>query len=89
MTERIERQQPPAAACRRAADRLVGYLFVAFFTVPFLLFNIGPIFFGVYVAFTEWGIVGAPHWVGLDNFPEAFERRLGRHRLPQHAALRA
>jgi multiple sugar transport system permease protein len=48
-----------------------GYLFVAFFTVPFLLFNIAPIFFGIYLAFTEWGIVGAPTWVGLANFQEA------------------
>lgn len=48
-----------------------GYLFVAFFTVPFLLFNIAPIFFGIYLAFTEWGIVGAPTWVGLANFKEA------------------
>jgi ABC-type sugar transport system permease subunit len=48
-----------------------GYLFVAFFTVPFLLFNIAPIFFGIYLAFTEWGIVGAPTWVGFANFQEA------------------
>jgi ABC-type sugar transport system permease subunit len=56
-----------------AAPRLdrSGYLFVAFFTVPFLLFNIAPIFFGIYLAFTEWGIVGAPTWVGLANFQEA------------------
>jgi multiple sugar transport system permease protein len=48
-----------------------GYLFVAFFTIPFLLFNIAPIFFGIFLAFTEWGIVGAPTWVGLANFEEA------------------
>ena len=50
----------------------VGYVFVAFFTVPFLLFNIAPIFFGVYVGFTEWGIIGKPTWVGLQNFTDAF-----------------
>ena len=57
----------------RSARRIdgSGYLFVAFFTVPFLLFNIAPIFFGIYLAFTEWGIVGAPTWVGLANFKEA------------------
>ncbi|MFO1039560.1 MAG: sugar ABC transporter permease [Geminicoccaceae bacterium] len=48
-----------------------GYLFVAFFTIPFLLFNVAPIFFGFYVAFTEWGIAGDPTWIGLDNFKEA------------------
>jgi multiple sugar transport system permease protein len=31
----------------------VGYLFIAFFALPFLIFNIMPVFFGAYVAFTE------------------------------------
>ncbi len=50
----------------------VGYLFVAFFAIPFLVFNILPVFFGAYVAFTEWSIIGSPRWVGLENFREAF-----------------
>ncbi len=51
----------------------VGYLFVAFFTVPFFLFNVLPVFFGVYVAFTRWNIVGSPHWIGTANFTAAFK----------------
>jgi len=61
---------------RRQDDRRIdaaGYLFVAFFTIPFFLFNILPVFFGVYVAFTRWSIVGSPHWVGFDNFSTAFK----------------
>jgi len=54
----------------RRIDR-VGYLFVGFFTLPFFAFNILPVFFGVYVAFTRWSIVGSPHWVGTDNFTMA------------------
>src|SRR5215468_11329662 len=50
----------------------VGYLFVSFFTLPFLLFNLAPIFFGAYVAFTKWGIFGKPRWIGLQNFRDAF-----------------
>jgi multiple sugar transport system permease protein len=49
-----------------------GYVFVGFFGLPFLIFNICPILFGVIVGFTEWGIIGTPEWVGLDNFREAF-----------------
>jgi ABC-type sugar transport system permease subunit len=45
-----------------------GYALVAFFAVPFLIFNVGPVLFGVYVGFTEWGIIGAPQWVGLENY---------------------
>lgn len=48
-----------------------GYAFVLPFVVPFLLFTIGAILFGAFVAFTDWGIVGQPEWVGLKNFQEA------------------
>lgn len=50
-----------------------GYLLVAFFTVPFLLFNVAPILFGLALAFTEWGIIGDPVWVGTANFEEALK----------------
>jgi multiple sugar transport system permease protein len=49
-----------------------GYLFVAFFTIPFFLFNILPVFFGIYVGFTRWSIVGSPRWIGFDNYTQAF-----------------
>jgi multiple sugar transport system permease protein len=49
----------------------VAYAFVALFTVPFFLFNILPILFGIYLSFTKWGIFGAPHWVGLKNYYDA------------------
>jgi len=49
-----------------------GYFFVAFFTLPFLAFNVAPILFGAGIAFTRWGIFGPPHWVGLKNFTDTF-----------------
>lgn len=49
----------------------VAYVFVAFFTLPFLIFNVMPVFFGAYVAFTEWRIIGTPEWVGASNFETA------------------
>jgi multiple sugar transport system permease protein len=63
-----------AAATRDVAARVewAGYGFVSFFTVPFLLFNIAPVFFGAYVSFTKWGVFGKPKWVGLQNFWDAF-----------------
>jgi multiple sugar transport system permease protein len=51
----------------------VGYVFVSFFTLPFLLFNIAPIFFGIYVSFTKWSIFTKPKWLGLQNFTHAFK----------------
>lgn len=58
------------AGGERAPIDWIGYVFVAFFAVPFLLFNIAPVFFGAYVAFTEWSIIGTPEWVGLQNFQD-------------------
>lgn len=49
-----------------------GYVLVAFFAVPFFLFNVLPVLFGFYVAFTRWSIVGSPKWEGLNNFTKAF-----------------
>jgi len=51
----------------------IAYAFIAFFTVPFFIFNILPVLFGGYVAFTEWSILGSPEWIGFDNFIEAFD----------------
>ncbi len=50
-----------------------GYLFVLPFFVPFLVFSVLAILFGFYVSFTEWGIIGTPKWVGLDNYVQAFQ----------------
>src|SRR4029077_8889110 len=57
---------------RQAIDR-AGYVLVAFFAIPFFLFNILPVLFGVYVSFTRWSIVGRPKWEGFDNFTKAFD----------------
>ncbi|TPN09900.1 sugar ABC transporter permease [Mesorhizobium sp. B2-3-3] len=50
-----------------------GYVLIAFFAVPFFLFNILPVLFGVYVSFTRWSIVGSPKWVGFSNYATAFK----------------
>lgn len=61
----------PAEAEVRPID-WTGYVFVGFFALPFFLFNILPVLFGAYVAFTKWSIIGKPRWIGLDNFKAAF-----------------
>jgi len=52
-----------------------GYVFISFFTIPFLIFNISPIIFGAYISFNEWGIFGEPDWVGLENYINLFKDR--------------
>ena len=48
-----------------------AYLFVLPFFLPFVVVTLGAALFGVYVSFTDWGIIGAPHWVGLKNYYRA------------------
>jgi multiple sugar transport system permease protein len=57
---------------RRPID-WVAYLFVAFFTLPFLIFNVGPVIFGAGMALTKWGIFGRPEWIGIKNFTDSFK----------------
>jgi multiple sugar transport system permease protein len=63
----------PTGRIARARVDWAGYVFVGFFTLPFLLFNVMPVLFGVYVGFTEWSIIGEPRWIGLDNFRMALQ----------------
>jgi len=41
------------------------------FFLPFVVVTLGAALFGMYVSFTDWGIIGAPHWVGLKNYYRA------------------
>jgi multiple sugar transport system permease protein len=77
MTVSTTAEMSASIARRPARERVrtdwAGYLFVSFFTLPFLLFNVAPVLFGVAIAFTRWSIMGAPHWVGLKNFSDALK----------------
>lgn len=59
------------APVTRRASIAGGYGFTLPFMIPFILFNLVPLIFGVVVAFTNWSIVGAPQFVGLKNFKTA------------------
>src|SRR5438874_1266505 len=48
-----------------------AYLFLAPFFLPFFVFTICAIAFGVFVSFTDWSVIGEPNWVGFDNYARA------------------
>src|SRR5688572_21276582 len=50
-----------------------AYLFLLPFFLPFLIFTVAAVGFGAYVSFTEWGVIGDPQWIGLDNFQRALQ----------------
>lgn len=56
-----------------------GYLFLAPWLIGFLLLFLSPVVASFYLAFTDYNLLTAPRWVGLDNFREMFtdDNRMG------------
>lgn len=53
-------------------EAIWGYVFIAPWIVGFLLLSIGPILATLYLSFTEYNVVRAPEWTGLDNYVRMF-----------------
>jgi multiple sugar transport system permease protein len=69
----------PGAPRRRQGRRdRAGYLFLLPWFVG-MLFTVVPFFASLYLAFTDYDLLTAPRWIGLDNFREM----LGDARLRQ------
>ncbi|MCL6533859.1 MAG: sugar ABC transporter permease [Armatimonadetes bacterium] len=47
---------------------LYGYLFVLPWLTGFMLFTLYPILATLYFSFTDYRVLGAPRWVGLENY---------------------
>lgn len=44
------------------------YLFIFPFFLLFLVFQLVPVFWTLYISFTEWRGIGTPHFIGLANY---------------------
>lgn len=53
-------------------DTVAGYAFILPFIIGFLVFTVVPFFTSLYLAFTDYNILSAPKWVGLENFYRMF-----------------
>ncbi|MFC5824409.1 carbohydrate ABC transporter permease [Nonomuraea insulae] len=70
---------PPAVAGVRPSSRRrpkprrdrAGYLFLLPWFIG-MLFTVIPFFASLYLAFTDYNLLNAPTWIGLDNFTEMF-----------------
>jgi len=63
-------------------DNLAGYLFLAPWLLGLFLITIGPMLASLYLSFTDYNLIQAPKWIGLENFT----RMLSDERL--HNSLR-
>ncbi|GAB3945071.1 sugar ABC transporter permease [Kribbella albertanoniae] len=66
----------------RRRDNLTAYLFLSPWLLGLFLITIGPMIASLYLAFTDYNLIQAPEWVGLENFT----RMLSDERL--HNSLR-
>ncbi len=53
-------------------EELTGWLFASPWIIGFLLFTVGPMLFSLYTSFTKYNIIGAPQWIGLQNYNTMF-----------------
>ncbi|MEF2245447.1 carbohydrate ABC transporter permease [Paenibacillus sp. IITD108] len=53
-------------------SNLSGYLFISPFLIGFIALNVFPIGMSLYLSFTRYDLLGAPEWVGMDNFIRMF-----------------
>jgi multiple sugar transport system permease protein len=62
--------QPAAKKRRQLSDRAIMLLFIMPTMIILVLMNIYPLFYSLYLSFTEYSVIGkeAPKWVGFANY---------------------
>ena len=58
----------PLRRASRWRRYLIWYLLIAPNVVLFLLFGLIPILATLVASFTQWSLLGSPHWIGLQNY---------------------
>lgn len=53
-------------------EAIEGYLWISPWIIGFVVFSLGPIIASLYLSFTQYKIGGAPEWIGLENYRQAF-----------------
>lgn len=65
----------PAPKSNRLARREERefYLFIFPWLIGLVLFDAGPILASLVIGFTDWSLLDAPKWAGLQNYAEMFK----------------
>ncbi|WP_145948382.1 carbohydrate ABC transporter permease [Paenibacillus sp. Y412MC10] len=56
----------------RDNEHLTGYVFTSPFVLGFLIFTLYPVLSSLYYSFTDYNLMEAPNWLGLDNYNRMF-----------------
>lgn len=49
-----------------------GYLFIAPWLIGFFVFTVYPLFYSLYLSFTDYNVLSAPKWIGFGNYIKMF-----------------
>ncbi|MHB0875633.1 MAG: carbohydrate ABC transporter permease [Anaerolineae bacterium] len=71
----------------RWRDHITGLLFAAPFIVGFLAFTLYPFLASLYYSFTDFGLLGQPQWVGLQNYTSLLRDEVFHIALSNNAYL--
>ncbi|MBJ9989602.1 carbohydrate ABC transporter permease [Paenibacillus sp. S28] len=56
----------------RDNEHLTGYVFTSPFVLGFLIFTLYPVLSSLYYSFTDYNLMEASNWLGLDNYKRMF-----------------
>src|ERR1044071_5856787 len=68
VTRPVEREQAGRVRARRRPGSLTPYLYLSPFLLFFAVFQIYPIFQGLYVSLTKWDLATPPRFIGITNY---------------------
>ena len=54
------------------SDHVSGYLFILPFIIGFLVFTVFPMLASLVLSFTEYDILSAPEFIGIENYKQLF-----------------
>lgn len=54
------------------SKKYIPWLFLGPHLLIFIIFFLIPVFFGLYISFTNWDLFSTPEFVGFDNYKELF-----------------
>lgn len=57
---------------KRWESPLAGYLFLSPWLIGFFLLTLGPMVMSLYYSFTDYSLLTAPNWIGLENYKNIF-----------------
>ena len=68
---RVKAKTPEEKRRRRkeaGRDNKAGYLFLLPWLIGLVVITIGPMLASLYLSFTDYSLIQAPKWIGLDNY---------------------